>query len=186
MANRDVTAGRALRCLPGYLKRRRVNLQLKPPLSAKNLCGHRQSRLNESSAVLSFVFASPCAWMECKVCEQLKTKLYCQKCVKDGVRLQNHQLLAVARKKDEAFDKVKEFLNTDVSRRICQAHAERDEKKYVIKAARQEIERIQGVIRKGIKIFPPSLTGPWMADVVWGSRTPAAGEHQGGCRYEEE
>jgi hypothetical protein len=87
--------------------------------------------------------------MECKVCEQPKTKLYCHKCVKDGVRLQNHQLLSVARKKDEAFDRVKDFLATDASRRVWQAHAERDEKKLVIKNVRAEVERIHSVLRKG-------------------------------------
>jgi len=124
--------------------------------------------------------------MECKVCEQPKKKLYCYKCVKDGVRLQNHQLVAIGRKKDEAFDKIKEFLNTDVSRRVWQAHAEGDEKKYIIKAARQEIERVQGVIRKGIEIPGPIVTKSWTADADWGGRTPAAGEYQGGRCYEEE
>lgn len=83
------------------------------------------------------------------MCEQPKTKLYCHKCVKDGVRLQNHQLLSVARKKDEAFDRVKDFLATDASRRVWQAHAERDEKKLVIKNVRAEVERIHSVLRKG-------------------------------------
>lgn len=98
--------------------------------------------------VLAFVVARG---MECKVCEQPKTKLYCHRCVKEGVRTSNHQLALIAQKKDEAFDRVKAFLNTDPSRRVWHAHAEREEKKIVIKSIRQEIERIHGVIRKGIE-----------------------------------
>ena len=87
--------------------------------------------------------------MECNICTQQKHKLYCTKCVKEGVRQQNYQLVAVGRKRDEAAQKVKDHLNSD-ARRVWLAHAERDEKKVVAALVRQEIDRLHGVIRKGI------------------------------------
>ena len=87
--------------------------------------------------------------MECNICEQQKTRFYCSKCVKEGVRQQNYQLHAAARKKEEALDKVKQHLSSDI-RKLWQLHAERDEKKLFINLIRPEIERIHGVIRKGI------------------------------------
>jgi len=86
--------------------------------------------------------------MECNICTQQKHKLYCTKCVKEGVRQQNYQLVAVGRKRDEAAQKVKDHLNSD-ARRVWLAHAERDEKKVVVALVRQEIDRLHGVIRKG-------------------------------------
>jgi hypothetical protein len=86
--------------------------------------------------------------MECNICELQKTRLYCTKCVKEGVRQQNYQLHAISRKKDEALEKVKEHLTSDM-RQVWQLHAERDEKKFVISLIRQEIERLHTVIRKG-------------------------------------
>ena len=86
--------------------------------------------------------------MECNICEQQKNKLYCIKCVKEGIRQQNYQLHAISRKKEEAVDKVKEHLSSDV-RRVWQLRAEREEKKVTVNNIRQEIDRIHGVIRKG-------------------------------------
>ena len=91
--------------------------------------------------------------MECDICEQQKTRFYCNKCVKEGVRQQNYQLHAVGRKKEEALAKVKEHLSAD-SRKVWQLHAVRDEKKLVISLIRQEIERIHSVIRKGNPLPP--------------------------------
>ena len=87
--------------------------------------------------------------MECNICSQQKHKLYCTKCVKEGVRQQNYQLVASARKRDEAVQKVKDHLTSDV-RRVWLAHAERDEKKVVVCHVRQEIDRLHSVIRKGM------------------------------------
>jgi hypothetical protein len=94
--------------------------------------------------------------MDCSICEQKKNKLYCTKCVKEGVRQQNYQLHAVSRKRDEALEKVKEHLSSD-ARRVWQIHAERDEKKIVINIIKQEIERIHGVIRKGILVYSATV-----------------------------
>lgn len=90
--------------------------------------------------------------MECKICEQPKHQLYCIKCVKEGVRRQDYQLMVISQKRDEAVDKVKDHLSSD-SRQVWQLHAERDEKKVAIYAVRQEIERLQGLIRKGIMVL---------------------------------
>jgi hypothetical protein len=86
--------------------------------------------------------------MECNVCEQQRTKLYCNKCVKEGIRQQSYQHHAVSRKKDEALQKVNTHLGSD-SRLAWTSRAERDEKKLLISVVRQEIERLQGIIRKG-------------------------------------
>jgi hypothetical protein len=90
--------------------------------------------------------------MECNICEQHKKKLYCNKCVKEEVRRQNHQLQVASQKKGEALDKVKEHLSSDI-RRAWQLHAERDEKKLIFGLVRQEIERLHGVIRKGLSLL---------------------------------
>src|SRR5271170_1846653 len=90
--------------------------------------------------------------MECNICEQQKTKLYCNKCVKEGIRQQSYQHHAVSRKKDEALAKVKAHLSGDV-RQVWLLRAERDEKKLRISIVRQEIERLQGVIRKGTPLL---------------------------------
>src|SRR5271170_6857035 len=87
--------------------------------------------------------------MECNICEKQKPKLYCNKCVKEGIRQQSYQHHAVSRKKDEALEKVKTHLSSD-ARLVWLLRAERDEKKLLISLARREIERLQGVIRKGI------------------------------------
>jgi hypothetical protein len=87
--------------------------------------------------------------MECSTCNLLKPKLYCTKCVKEGVRQQDYQLRAAAQCKDESYHLVKTHL-TSSQRLVWLAHAERDEKKVVIASARRETERLQGVIRKGI------------------------------------
>ena len=90
--------------------------------------------------------------MDCTICEQNKTKLYCAKCVKEGARQQTYQLHAMSRKKDEAVVKVRDYLSSD-SRQVWQLHALRDEKKIRISIVKQEIERLQGVIRKGTLCF---------------------------------
>jgi hypothetical protein len=113
--------------------------------------------------------------MECNICEQQKTRLYCTKCVKEGVRQQNYQLQAVSRKKDEALDKVKEHLFSDI-RRVWQLHAERDEKKLIINRIRQEIDRIHAVTRKG---FQNQET------YVDGVRPTTVREYQDGCCYSQ-
>ena len=86
--------------------------------------------------------------MECNICEEKKTKLYCTKCIKEGLRQQKYQIHAVSRKRDEALGKVKDHFSSD-ARHVWQAHAERDEKKIVIGIIRQELEQLQGLIRKG-------------------------------------
>jgi hypothetical protein len=86
--------------------------------------------------------------MECNICGEHKHKLYCTKCVKEGVRQQEYQRHAVSRKKDETYRKVKDSFATN-ARQIWLAHAERDEKKLAIAAIRQEIDRVHAVTRKG-------------------------------------
>jgi hypothetical protein len=85
--------------------------------------------------------------MECNICGEYRHKLYCTKCVKEGVRQQDYQHHAVSRKKDEAYRKVKDYLSN--TRQIWLAHAERDEKKLAITAIQQEIDRVHIVVRKG-------------------------------------
>ena len=121
--------------------------------------------------------------MECNICEQQKTKLYCNKCVKEGIRQQSYQHHAVSRKKDEALEKVKTHLSSD-ARLVWLLRAERDEKKLLISLARREIERLQGVIRKGTC---PRTQTPFlgMAD-FGGGRETEAGECEGGGSDEEE
>jgi len=112
--------------------------------------------------------------MECNVCTQQKTKLYCNRCVKEGIRQQNYQKRAVSLKKEEATKKVKEYLDSD-ARRVWQAHAEREQKKAAISILRQETERIQARIRKGI--LPQRLFAH--------RRTSTGGECKNGCSYQK-
>jgi len=86
--------------------------------------------------------------MDCNVCEQQKTKLYCNKCIKEGIRQQSYQHNAVSCKRDEALEKLKAHLAGDACL-VWTLRAERDEKILLISLIRQEIERIQGLIRKG-------------------------------------
>src|ERR1700737_1284542 len=85
--------------------------------------------------------------MECNTCSLLKHKLYCTKCVKEGVRQQDYQLHTVSRKKDESFQLVRDHLSSP-QQQVWLARAERDEKKSTIVNVRQETERLQGVIRR--------------------------------------
>jgi hypothetical protein len=129
--------------------------------------------------------------MECNICNQQKHKLYCTKCVKEGVRQQNYQLVASVRKRDEAAQKVKDHLNSDL-RRVWLAHAERDEKKVIISHVRQEIDRLHSVIRKGRTpillhclsladcAFRPPMLGPV------NGRTTTVGECKDRCCYAKE
>ena len=86
--------------------------------------------------------------MECNICEQQKTKLYCTKCVKEGIRQQKYQIQAVSQKREGALKKVIEHLSSD-ARKIWLLHAERDEKKVLVSSTNAEIERLHGLVRKG-------------------------------------
>ena len=112
--------------------------------------------------------------MECNTCEEKRTKLYCTKCIKEGLRQQKYQIHAVSRKRDEALGKVKDHLSSE-ARHLWQVHAERDEKKIVIGIIRQELEQLQGVIRKGLHL----------GDLTDTSRETTAGERQDGRRNTE-
>ena len=101
--------------------------------------------------------------MECNFCTQQKTKLYCHRCVKEGIRQQNYQKRAALVKKEETTKKVHEYLTSD-ARRVWQAHADRDEKKVEIGQIKHESERIHGLIRKGISVEKILLT---KNDSVW-------------------
>ena len=134
----------------------------------------------KSAAIKSGLSCDHLHRMECTVCEQQKTKLYCNKCIKEGIRQQSYQHCAVSRKRDEALEKLKTHLAGD-ARPVWTLRAERDEKKLLISLIRPEIERIQGLMRKGThprKVF----SRPW-ADVC---RETEAGECEGGSRDKEE
>jgi hypothetical protein len=89
--------------------------------------------------------------MECNVCSLQKTKLYCNRCVKEGIRQQNYQKRAALVKKEEATKKVREYLASD-ARRVWEAHAEREEKKGVIGITKHETDRIHSMMRRGMSV----------------------------------